>query len=303
MRIPEPPSPPDFVTPPTAEATSEASSSVPIDGASPAGDPPPKKSTESIGISQVIQAFLLRLQELGLATVSGTDGNDKLNGWSGSLVDAGDGNDTVNVWSGSVVDAGAGSDTVKAWSESRVHGGAGDDRIEVWSDSQVDGGDGADVIRAWSNSIVAGGAGNDDISGWSGSQIDGGEGDDVISVWSDSIASGGAGNDTIYAAGGAIVAGGTGDDTISVGGDSTISFAAGDGKDSIFADINTRLELGGGISRDKTHVTVSGHTATITFDGSDDQITLNLDPRGPATLAFADGSTMEVRAESRLPGA
>jgi hypothetical protein len=85
--------------------------------------------------------------------------------------------------------------------------------------------------------------------------------------------------------------------------DSTISFAAGDGKDTIYADMNTRLELGGGISRDKTHVTVSGNTATITFDGSDDQITMNLGPRGPATLAFADGSSMEVRAEPRKLGA
>ena len=35
----------------------------------------------------------------------------------------------------------------------------------------------------------------------------------------------------------------------------------------------------------------------MTFDGSDDQITLNLDPRSPATLAFADGSVLEVAPE------
>jgi hypothetical protein len=290
---PTAPMPPDFAVPEPPAAT-----------AAPAKDDADGKAvpakTTSIGVSEAIAAFLLRLQELGLSTVSGTDGNDVLKGWSNSLVDAGDGNDTIDVWSGSVVDAGAGNDTVHAWSESQVHGGDGDDRIDAWSDSQISGGAGNDTIRAWSNAIVSGGSGDDRLDAWSGSQVDGGDGNDVISVWSDSTASGGAGNDSIYAiAGNAVVSGGTGDDMISVGHDSRVSFAAGDGKDTVYAGLNTRLEFGQGISAAATHVSVSGDTATITFDGSDDKVTLMLDKRGPATLAFADGSSLSVSREAQ----
>jgi hypothetical protein len=34
------------------------------------------------------------------------------------------------------------------------------------------------------------------------------------------------------------------------------------------------------------------------FDGSDDRLTIHLGPRGPATLAFADGTQVEVKAEA-----
>ncbi|WP_445491949.1 calcium-binding protein [Rhodopseudomonas sp. RCAM05734] len=296
MIAPTAPMPPDFAAPAPPEATAAPANNDAKNDADGKAVPP---KTASIGQSDVVKSFLLRLQELGLSTVSGTDGNDVLSGWSNSLADAGDGNDTIDVWSGSVVDAGAGNDTVRAWSDSRVHGGDGDDRIDAWSESQVDGGAGNDTIHVWSNSIVSGGSGDDRIDAWSGAQVDGGDGNDVISVWSDSKASGGAGNDSIYAAAGnAIVNGGTGDDLISVGDNSTISFAAGDGKDTVYADRNTRLEFGQGISAAGTHVSVSGQTATITFDGSDDKITMNLHPRGPATLAFADGSTLSVSAEA-----
>lgn len=258
--LPEPPAPPNFKTAPDTTKNPDAKgTTTPADK-----DDTVAKLTASIGLSPVIQAFLLRLQELGLTSFTGTDGNDKLNGWSGSLVDAGDGDDTVDVWSGSVVDTGAGDDSVRAWSESKVYGGAGNDTISAWSDSKVDGGDG----------------------------------NDQISVWSNSTADGGAGDDQIYAAGEANVSGGTGDDTISVGVNSTVNFAAGDGKDTVYAGLNTTVKLGEGLSQDKTHVAVSGNTATITFDGSDDQITVNLGPRGPATLAFADGSTMEIQPET-----
>jgi hypothetical protein len=156
-------------------------------------------------------------------------------------------------------------------------GGAGDDRIDVWTDGIVDAGDGDDVVRAWSNGLVSGGAGNDRLSGWSNSLVDGGDGADLISVWAGSTARGGAGDDAIYTSVDANVTGGTGDDLISVGGNSVVNFDAGDGKDTVYANRPTVLNFGEGITADKTHVTMSDrHTATITFDGSDDQIALNL---------------------------
>jgi hypothetical protein len=133
------------------------------------------------------------------------------------------------------------------------------------------------VVRAWSNGLVSGGAGNDRLSGWSNSLVDGGDGADLISVWAGSTARGGAGDDAIYTSVDANVTGGTGDDLISVGGNSVVNFDAGDGKDTVYANRPTVLNFGEGITADKTHVTMSDrHTATITFDGSDDQIALNL---------------------------
>ncbi|QUS41681.1 hypothetical protein RPMA_24615 [Tardiphaga alba] len=269
--VPTPPSPPDMTMPnPAAEKA---------DRGLPAASDPAKQTTASIGMSPVVQAFLLWVQEQGMSSLAGTDGDDVIKGWSSSLVDAGDGNDRIDVWSNSVVAAGAGDDVVRAWSGSVVDGGAGDDQIDVWSESVVDAGSGNDVVKAWSNSRVSGGDGQDRISAWSDSDVDGGSGDDVISVWSNSR-----------------VKGGTGDDVISVGTDSIVRFDAGDGRDTVNASVNTRLELGAGISRDGTHVTISGNKAVITFEGSTDEITVNLRASSPMTLSFADGTTMEVAA-------
>jgi hypothetical protein len=41
-------------------------------------------------------------------------------------------------------------------------------------------------------------------------------------------------------------------------------------------------------------VTISGGTATITFDGKDDQITLEMESTASSTLAFADGTQLVV---------
>ena len=110
----QPPSPPRLSwSSPTAEQNTAATGVPAIDSAA-------EKTTSSIGLSPVVQAFLLRLQELGMTHISGTDGHDRLSGWSNSLIDGGDGNDTIDVWSGSVVDGGAGDDSIRAWSESAV---------------------------------------------------------------------------------------------------------------------------------------------------------------------------------------
>src|SRR6185436_19598062 len=79
LSILQPPEPPRFAWPgPTAEQNTPPSSA-------PASEPAAEKTTSSIGLSPVVQAFLLRLQELGMTHVSGTDGHDRLSGWSSSL--------------------------------------------------------------------------------------------------------------------------------------------------------------------------------------------------------------------------
>lgn len=305
----QPPAPPQFETPPTL-----------LDQApKPKDETKTPPSTNSIGQSPVVQAFLLRLQELGLTSIPGTDDADRLAGWSDSLVDSGDGDDRIDVWSNSVVDAGAGNDSVRAWSGSAVYGGAGNDQLDVWSDSAVDGGTGDDVIRAWSNTVVSGGDGNDMINAWSDSLVDGGAGNDTITAWTnskiyggagddritataDSYAEGGEGNDIISADNGAVVSGGKGDDVISAMRGSTVMFNAGDGKDTIYAGFaGTTIQLGEGLTAADLKMEMSGNTATLSFGGSD-QISLQMGPGSPVTLRFADGSTQEIPAPKFTPG-
>jgi hypothetical protein len=147
---PAAPSPPDAAMPSPQAAPATADFDVPDATGKPA-----KTTTASIGVSPVVLAFLLRMQEFNLKLLSGTDGNDAMRAGGGALVDAGDGNDRIDVWSDSVVDAGAGDDVVKAWSGAGVFGGSGNDRIDAWSDSIVDAGSGDDFVRAWSNARVS----------------------------------------------------------------------------------------------------------------------------------------------------
>lgn len=257
--------------------------------------PPPPQ--ESIGMSPVVQAFLLRLQELGMTSLAGTDGADTIKGWSSSLADGGTGDDSIDVWSDSVVDAGDGDDSVRAWSDSAVYGGNGDDQLDVWSGSVVDGGAGNDVIRAWSNTAVQGGDGDDTINAWSDSKVEGGNGNDRIFAWSNSVVDGGDGDDVIQTHSNSVVAGGAGDDTIALSSDSFVRFEAGDGQDTIYTGINTTIQLGQGMTAERTTVEVSGNVATIRFNDSPDTLTLHLGPRGPASLSFADGTSLTVEGE------
>jgi hypothetical protein len=51
------------------------------------------------------------------------------------------------------------------------------------------------------------------------------------------------------------------------------------------------------LTADKMQVAISGGTATISFGDGSDQITLHLDPRSPVTVAFADGTTTEIKGD------
>ncbi|WP_210183103.1 hypothetical protein, partial [Bradyrhizobium valentinum] len=57
-----------------------------------------------------------------------------------------------------------------------------------------------------------------------------------------------------------------------------------------------------GLTADNMQVAVSGSTATISFGDGSDQITLHLGPYSPVTLAFADGTTAEIKGESPMIG-
>src|SRR5262245_1061603 len=82
--IPQPPSPPDFTSSAAAFAGVANGSAQPATQTSSdttdiksADKPESQKPTSSIGMSPVVQAFLLRLQELGLSSIPGTDGSDR----------------------------------------------------------------------------------------------------------------------------------------------------------------------------------------------------------------------------------
>ena len=136
----------------------------------------------------------------------------------------------------------------------------------------------------------------------SNSKVDGGSGNDRISAWSDSRVDGGDGDDVIQAHSGSLVAGGRGNDTIVVRANSVVSFEAGDGQDTIHTGTATTIQLGQGMTAERTKVEVSGNVATVRFDDSDDTLTLHLRPGSPASLSFADGTSLSVAGEPMHAG-
>lgn len=145
-------------------------------------------------------------QDVKLAVITGTAGNDRLVGYVG--------NDTLNGLEGDDVILGREGDD-------QLDGGLGNDVI--------DGGVGNDTIFGGAgNDSVLGNTGADSISGGTGNDtIDGGEGDDFITgdEGSDSL-KGAAGNDTLD--------GGVGNDYMEGGlGSDTYLFGRGSGQDTI----------------------------------------------------------------------
>lgn len=148
-----------------------------------------------------------------VATIVGTDGNDKLTGTSGDDVIVGrGGNDEIDGGGGNDVICGDdGNDT--------IYGGDGDDTINgnVGND-YIEGGNGNDFIRGGQdNDTILGLDGNDDIYGdWGDDSLNGNVGDDTVS--------GGEGNDDLGGGqdndivngdeGDDIVRGGLGDDIL-----------------------------------------------------------------------------------------
>ena len=113
---------------------------------------------------------------------------------------------------------------------------------------------------------------------------------------------GGNGDDVIHAHSGSVVTGGRGNDTIVVRADSIVRFEAGDGQDTIHTGTDTSIQFGQGMTAERTKVEVSGNIATVRFDSSDDALTLHLRPGSPASLTFADGTSLSVAGEPTRVG-
>jgi Ca2+-binding RTX toxin-like protein len=247
------------------------------------------------------------------ANVSGGDGSDSIGVWDHGKVDAGagddfidashhanivagDGNDWVSTYHYAKIDTGAGDDYVRAYRYAQVDGGAGNDEIRVNDHATVDAGDGDDLVVSVGGSTIAGGAGNDIIiateigsnhstgpnNGDHGltygyNNIDGGEGDDYLQTTDNSTVRGGTGNDTIRL----------------IGTGSTVNFAKGDGQDAILASEDFTLNIAG-YSKDDVTVTAQGEELVVSFNGSEESISLNLSSGATARLAFEDGSSLDI---------
>lgn len=254
-----------------------------------------KASTPSGQISSMVSNTAQ--QAIGeIARILLENGGQVIIGGAFSDIQGGDGDDYIFAEAGSSVNGGAGNDYIEAGPSSTVHGGAGNDYMNTSSYSLAHGDEGDDYIVLTGTRTTAFGD----------------EGNDVLESMMDGVTlHGNAGNDRLSASGnGNLLEGGKGDDVVSVIGGimqtrsenrgvtdaSIIKFAVGDGKDTVrLLDAKATLQLGDGLSSEKTKVTISGDLAVLTFDGNDgDQITIAMTSKSSLTIAFADGSEMKL---------
>ncbi|MGF9562419.1 RTX toxin [Neorhizobium sp. JUb45] len=185
----------------------------------------------------------------------GTKGDDTLTfaGRGVSNVEAGTGNDSIIVKTAttSLIDGGDGDDQIKLAARflNDITGGMGDDKIEISATTalSVDGGDGNDTLKVAADTVLG---------------LTGGDGDDSILVEGTRLsASGGTGNDTVTF-------------NIRRGGSAEYLFARGDGTDTIASNGALTIVLTGYTSA-QLSVMTSNNRMVVTFDGSDDKLTLD----------------------------
>ena len=236
--------------------------------------------------------------------VDGGDGNDTISTYDHAVVIGGDGDDKIGTYDHSYILGGGGNDRISTYDHSVVDGGSGDDRISGYDHSDIRGGEGNDLIDVYDHSTVDGGGGNDEVHTYGYADVSGGDGDDTINTGDYSTIDGGTGNDRIHTGGYSTVTGGEGDDVISAGLDSVIKFKGGDGHEAVLIFGWATVVLGDGLSGETMQVSLSGNKATITFDGNtNDSITVEFGPYGvdettTLTVAFPDGTTQEIKPES-----
>lgn len=205
-----------------------------------------------------------------MATISGTGGDDTLNGdQSGSTLAGLGGNDTLNGSNGrDTLFGGDGNDSLSGGNnDDALDGGAGDDTLG--------GGQGRDTL--------IGGDGNDAIDGGEGEDsIDGGAGDDSIT--------GGSGPDTIF--------GGDGNDFLDGDGD-----GANDGVDTLFGGAGDDTLVGdgnqdtlfGGVGDDQFLVVNDGtNFNNLTIDGGEDGDDSDVDVLDLSEFFEADPDTQII---------
>lgn len=177
-------------------------------------------------------------------------------------------------------------------SVSNVESAAGNDSIIIKSEttSAIDGGDGDDQIKLAARFLndITGGMGDDtiEISATTVLSVDGGGGNDTLKISADTVLglTGGDGDDNIHVDGKRLSAsGGTGNDTVTFnirrGGSAEYLFARGDGTDTIASNGALTIVLTG-YTPTELSVMTSNNRMVVTFDGSEDKL----------TLEFADGA-------------
>ncbi|MGX8882108.1 putative Ig domain-containing protein [Methylovorus sp. SPW-M1] len=189
-------------------------------------------------VDQRIGASLL--PEFGLDvhgdTVDGGDGNDMIQGSSGSdYIQGGDGDDAI----------------ISLESVDFVWGGAGNDSIDTGKDDDyLDGGDGNDLLAGnYGNDVIYGGNGNDYISGdlWRITDTSMYPTSTVFALMGDDWIDAGAGDDSVEGGGGNdLLMGGDGDDVLQ--GDSPNLPQEYHGRDTLYGGDGNDTLRGGGAS-------------------------------------------------------
>jgi len=258
---------------------------------------------------------LLRIVAGHGANINGSDRSEFIEAGSRSRVNGGGGDDAIVGTTNSTLNGGAGNDWIAARARSVLNGGAGDDLIGAWTDSTISGGEGNDRIEAGYRSHAYGGEGNDAVRAWMNSRVDGDSGNDIISTGLYSSVAGGAGDDVIEVSYSGYVDAGTGDDSIDikrsvvigfnpdgsrrswVENNVVLAFNKGDGRDVITLedpDVSATIKLGADFNADQMKLQQVGEDVVITFEGSEDTITLR-GATASVRLDFADGTAIDLR--------
>jgi len=229
--------------------------------------------------------------------INASAGSDFINSKGRARINAGAGNDIITASGGGQVNAGSGDDIITTRQNAQINGGSGDDLITSFgSYSQVNAGTGDDHITSYGFSQVNAGHGDDIVNAYGSGPVNGGAGDDKISSYGAfADVDAGSGDDTIVAGAFNTVEGGQGDDKINVVGSSVaFNFNKGDGQDEITTANNIDINLGQGLSFDDVNISEENGQTIVSFNGSDEKLTLNLRAGASANLTFADGKTLSA---------
>ncbi len=241
--------------------------------------------------------------DLGTATITGTAGDDKLNGTiQDDIVDGSSGNDYLRgVQGDDAINGGTGNDTIFGEDGNDIIiGGAGNDVIfgNAGEDLLYGGLDNDVLIGGSGNDVLNGGSGNDSAIGGAGDDIIFGEdGDDTLVgatgndylYGDDGIDSliGGAGNDNLY--------GGLGNDTL-IGGAGVDTIYGEDNDDFIMGDAgDDNLNGNGGIDfiyGGTGNDTISGGSGNDTLYGDDGNDTISGDTGNDTVVGGLGSDTL-----------
>ncbi len=195
-----------------------------------------------------------------------------------SHIRSGSGDDFINTLGKVRINSGGGDDVINTLGKARIKAGSGDDIITALGRSKIKAGSGDDIISAFGHSHIRAGSGDDVINASGHSRINAGSGDDVINVYGSSHINAGAGDDIILAGGEGAV----------------IEFGKGSGSDTVFAATDVAINIGPGLTEESLTVTYDAGRATISFEGSDDELTLYFDEGSNVRLNFENGQSLDL---------